>query len=123
MKLSKGFKKFEYTPKLVASKRMGGELKCMSETRSRTKSSVCGGDIKALSVVDETRSKHSFMQTPLSREEERNTIQKALDRKQMSYAYHTTLPTFLKSQGPFAVYDHALHRGNNVETKNATVTE
>jgi len=40
-------------------------------------------------------------------------IEKALYRKQISDNYHTSVPKFLRSQGPFAVYDHAAHKGNN----------
>lgn len=35
-------------------------------------------------------------------------IKKALHRKKISNAYHTTLPTFLRSDGPFSIYDHSL---------------
>lgn len=36
------------------------------------------------------------------------TIQKALNRKQISPGYHTNMPVFLRSEGPFAMYDHSL---------------
>ena len=48
-------------------------------------------------------------------DDQAEVIRKALDRKQMSYSYHTTIPKFFHSQGPFAVYDHARHKGDNVE--------
>ena len=54
---------------------------------------------------------------------EREFIKKALDRKRISHGYHTTLPMFLKSQGPFAVYDHAMHRGTDQDLIFATATE
>jgi hypothetical protein len=54
---------------------------------------------------------------------ERDFIKKALDRKKISSNYHTALPMFLKSQGPFAVYDHALHRGEEQANKFGNVTE
>ena len=38
-------------------------------------------------------------------------VEAALYRKKISENYHTSLPTFLRSQGPFAVYDHAAHKG------------
>lgn len=34
------------------------------------------------------------------------TIQKALNRKTISTGYHTQMPVFLKSEGPFSMYDH-----------------
>ena len=40
-------------------------------------------------------------------------IEKALYRKKISDNYHTSVPKFLRSQGPFAVYDHAAHKGSN----------
>ena len=39
-------------------------------------------------------------------------IQNALNRKTISHNYHTTLPKFMRSQGPFAVYDHSMHKGD-----------
>ena len=36
------------------------------------------------------------------------TIQKALSRKTISTGYHTNMPVFLKSEGPFSMYDHSL---------------
>lgn len=38
-------------------------------------------------------------------------IEQALYRKKISDDYHTSLPKFLRSQGPFAVYDHSMHKG------------
>ena len=38
-------------------------------------------------------------------------VEAALYRKKISNQYHTTVPKFMKSQGPFAVYDHAAHKG------------
>jgi hypothetical protein len=51
-------------------------------------------------------------------------IQKALNRKQISHAYHTSMPAFMKSDGPFNFYDHALRYANsNSETPSETVTD
>ena len=38
-------------------------------------------------------------------------VEAALYRKKISANYHTTVPKFMRSQGPFAVYDHAAHKG------------
>ena len=38
-------------------------------------------------------------------------VEAALYRKKISNQYHTTVPKFMRSQGPFAVYDHAQHKG------------
>lgn len=38
----------------------------------------------------------------------RKLVQKALNRKTISQAYHTHVPAFLRSEGPFAIYDHSL---------------
>lgn len=38
-------------------------------------------------------------------------IEQALYRKKISDNYHTSVPKFMRSQGPFAVYDHAAHKG------------
>jgi hypothetical protein len=40
-----------------------------------------------------------------------NEVEAALYRKKISDKYHTSVPKFLRSQGPFAVYDHAAHKG------------
>lgn len=38
----------------------------------------------------------------------------ALDRKTISKQYYSNAyPTFLRSQGPFRVYDHAINKGQN----------
>ena len=37
-----------------------------------------------------------------------------MQRKKISDNYHTSVPKFLRSQGPFAVYDHAAHKGTRV---------
>ena len=42
---------------------------------------------------------------------EMNEVEAALYRKKISSKYHTSVPKFLRSQGPFAVYDHAQHKG------------
>ena len=49
----------------------------------------------------------------LGENDQREIIKNALNRKQISHGYHTTLPKFMKSQGPFAVYDHAVHKGDS----------
>lgn len=38
-------------------------------------------------------------------------VEQALYRKKISNNYHTAVPKFMRSQGPFAVYDHAQHKG------------
>lgn len=38
-------------------------------------------------------------------------VEMALYRKRISDDYHTTVPKFMRSQGPFAVYDHGVHKG------------
>lgn len=56
----------------------------------------------------------------------RKLIQKALNRKTISQAYHTNVPVFLRSQGPFAIYDHSLrYQGVPSETNSGqkTVTD
>ena len=43
---------------------------------------------------------------------EMTPVQAALHRKKISDRYHTTVPKFLRAQGPFTVYDHAAHKGD-----------
>jgi hypothetical protein len=51
-------------------------------------------------------------------------IKKALNRKKISPAYHTTLPTFLKSEGPFAMYDHSLrYNGAALKPNEPSITD
>jgi len=50
-------------------------------------------------------------------------IQKALNRKQISQAYHTNMPAFLRSDGPFSYYDHSLRYGHTQDDKAMTVTD
>lgn len=38
----------------------------------------------------------------------RKLVSKALNRKTISQAYHTNVPVFLRSEGPFSIYDHSL---------------
>lgn len=40
------------------------------------------------------------------------SVQKALNRKTISTNYHTNMPVFLRSEGPFAMYDHSLRNLN-----------
>ena len=40
-------------------------------------------------------------------------VEQALYRKKISDTYHTSVPKFMRSQGPFAVYDHSAHKGDN----------
>jgi hypothetical protein len=47
-----------------------------------------------------------------------NIISRALNRKNVSFGYHTGYPEFLHSQGPYAVYNHSKHRGNQVYQNN-----
>lgn len=42
---------------------------------------------------------------------EMGEVEAALYRKKISDKYHTSVPKFLRSQGPFAIYDHAAHKG------------
>ena len=47
-------------------------------------------------------------------------IKKALNRKVISSAYHSNVPVFLKSNGPFAIYDHSLKYGSTLKPKETT---
>ena len=40
-------------------------------------------------------------------------LSQALDRKTISQAYHTEVPTFLKAEGPFIIYNHSLRNGQS----------
>ena len=42
---------------------------------------------------------------------EMSAVEAALYRKKISEKYHTSVPKFLRSQGPFAVYEHSAHKG------------
>ena len=42
---------------------------------------------------------------------EMGEVEVALHRKKISDKYHSSVPKFMRSQGPFAVYDHAAHKG------------
>jgi len=46
-----------------------------------------------------------------------NIISRALNRKNVSYAYHTGYPGFLNAQGPYAVYSHDKHKGEQIYQK------
>lgn len=46
------------------------------------------------------------------------TVQTALHRKKISQAYHTQMPVFLKSEGPFAMYDHSLRHMKPTQSAN-----
>ena len=46
-----------------------------------------------------------------------------LYRKQISNNYHTTVPKFMRSQGPFAVYDHSAHKGAHANHTVGSVNE
>ncbi len=50
-------------------------------------------------------------------------VEAALYRKKISDKYHTSLPKFLRSQGPFAVYDHATIKGGQAFEKVGKVNE
>jgi hypothetical protein len=50
-------------------------------------------------------------------------VQKALNRKTISHAYHTNVPVFLKSDGPFSFYDHSLRYGHTQDEKSETITD
>ena len=54
---------------------------------------------------------------------EMDDVEAALYRKKISDKYHTSVPKFLRSQGPFAVYDHAAHKGNRSYETVGTVNE
>ena len=53
----------------------------------------------------------------------KQVIQNALNRKTISQAYHTSLPKFMHSQGPFAVYDHSMHKGDGTHLIAGNVNE
>ena len=50
-------------------------------------------------------------------------VEQALYRKKISDNYHTSVPKFLRSQGPFAVYDHSAHKGGRSYETVANVNE
>ena len=50
-------------------------------------------------------------------------VEAALYRKQISNNYHTTVPKFMRSQGPFAVYDHSAHKGAHANHTVGSVNE
>lgn len=54
---------------------------------------------------------------------EMTDVEAALYRKKISVKYHTSVPKFLRSQGPFAVYDHSAHKGLNAYDKIGNVNE
>lgn len=52
-----------------------------------------------------------------------NAVEQALNRKIISDNYHTAVPKFLRSQGPFAVYDHSAHKGTRSHEMTGAVNE
>lgn len=54
---------------------------------------------------------------------EMTEVEAALYRKKISDKYHTSVPKFLRSQGPFAVYDHSAHKGAGSFDKIGNVNE
>ncbi len=40
-------------------------------------------------------------------------LSRHLERKQISQNYHSSVPKFLHSEGPFEIYDHNDMKGNN----------
>ena len=50
-------------------------------------------------------------------------VEQALHRKKISNDYHTSVPKFLRSQGPFAVYDHHAHKGDRAYQTVGSVNE
>lgn len=51
-------------------------------------------------------------------------VKKALHRKKISPAYHTTLPAFMKSDGPYSMYDHSMrYDGANTKPNEPSVTD
>ena len=54
---------------------------------------------------------------------EMGEVEAALYRKQISANYHTTVPKFMRSQGPFAVYDHSAHKGSHAHQTVGSVNE
>jgi hypothetical protein len=48
-------------------------------------------------------------------------IEKALNRKQISTDYHSNIASFLRSEGPFAIYDHSLRHAES--DNHPTVTD
>lgn len=52
-----------------------------------------------------------------------NTIKCALDSKNISPAYYTTMPAFLRSEGPFSIYDHSLRYDKNLAPQDNTLTD
>lgn len=60
---------------------------------------------------------------PLAEPNSEQAIEAALHRKVISENYHTAVPKFLRSQGPFAVYDHSAHKGPAAHEMNGAVNE
>ena len=50
-------------------------------------------------------------------------MEQALYRKKISETYHTSVPKFMRSQGPFAVYEHCAHKGEQAFTTVGGVNE
>jgi hypothetical protein len=65
----------------------------------------------------------SSAQESKSQRDLQRIIHKALNRKQISQAYHTNMPVFLRSDGPFSYYDHSLRYGHTQDEKQMTVTD
>lgn len=119
MQLSNGFKSgIHNTPKLVPSRKAAPDARSTTSKRSRARSLLSGAipaaNMASDNVAAPVNDYDNFMMATPERNEPSDIIKNALNRKKISGAYHTTLPMFMKSQGPFAVYDHALHRGEEV---------
>lgn len=61
--------------------------------------------------------------TPVTEKDYSRTIQKALNRKKISPAYHTNMPAFLRSEGPFSMYDHSLRYDGSTNAGEPSVTD
>jgi len=67
--------------------------------------------------VDPNKSEESPLHKLISNQTGKKTqlIGQALERHTISNGYHQAYPSFLKSSGPFNVYDHARAKGSSTE--------
>jgi len=84
-------------------------------TDGRSKASSRAGSIAGSKVGSKIGSPKTLKQI--------SDIEAALYRKQISENYHTSVPKFLRSHGPFAVYDHSAHKGDKAYFTVGTVNE
>lgn len=78
-----------------------------------------------LTPVKKNSAKNEDAKSRTSDRDVRKLVSKALNRKTISQAYHTNVPAFLRSEGPFSIYDHSLRylKQQPEKTHNQTVTD